>query len=161
MVDLCPIPLLEAQPPLVVVMDDDPSIRRALERLLRSAGLSVETFASAAELLARASPLRPTCLVLDIHLPDMNGLDVLRRITAVDRDLPVLIVTGALRPELREQALQAGAAAFLSKPFDEDQLLEEIRRALLRSGSSAPSPGMLEERKRGRRRSELDADLAG
>lgn len=123
------MPLSEAQP-LVVVMDDDPSILRALDRLLRSAGLSVETFASAAELLARESPVRPMCLVLDIHLSDMNGLDVLRRIIAADQGPPVLIITGERDPALREQALQAGASAFLLKPFDEEQLLEEVRRAL-------------------------------
>src|SRR6185436_1322928 len=126
------MPLHNAQPPLVLVMDDDPSIRRALDRLLRSAGLSVEAFASAAELFARESPVRPMCLVLDIHLPDMNGLDVLRRVIAADPGLPVLIITGELDPDLRKQALQAGAAAFLIKPVDEDQLLKEIHRALLR-----------------------------
>lgn len=111
-------------------MDDDPSIRRALERLLRSAGLSVEAFASEAELLARDSLVRPVCLVQDIHLTNMNGLDVLRRIVAADQGLPVLVVTGDMNPELREQALQAGAAAFLTKPFDEQRLLEEVRRIL-------------------------------
>lgn len=126
------MPLSEAQPPLVVVMDDDPSIRRALNRLLRSVGLSVEAFGSAAELFSRESPVRPMCLVLDIHLSDSNGLDVLRRVIAADQGLPVLIITGELDPALREQALQAGASAFLLKPFDEDQLLEEVRRALLR-----------------------------
>ena len=114
-------------------MDDDPSIRRALDRLLRSAGLCVEAFASEAELLARESPVRPACLVLDVHLSDMDGLDVLRRIVAEDHGgLPVLVLTGDTNPELREQALQAGAAAFLTKPFDDDRLLEEVQRVLLR-----------------------------
>ena len=126
------MPLLKAQPPLVVVMDDDPSILRALDRLLRSAGLSVETFASAAELLARDAPVQPACLLLDIHLSDSNGLDILRRIIAADQGPPVVIITGEQDPALREQALQAGASAFLRKPFDEDQLLEEVRRALQR-----------------------------
>ena len=113
-------------------MDDDPSIRRALERLLRSAGLVVESFASETEFLARESPVRPACLVLDIHLSDANGLDVLRRILAAEQDLPVLVLTGDMDPKLRERALQAGAAAFLTKPLDEDRLLEEVQRALLR-----------------------------
>ena len=114
-------------------MDDDPSIRRALERLLRSAGLSVETFASAAEFFARESPVPPACLLLDVHLPDTNGLDILRRIVAEDHgSLPVLILTGDTNPELRAHALKAGAAAFLTKPVDEDQLLEEVRRVLPR-----------------------------
>ena len=114
-------------------MDDDPSIRRALDRLLRSAGMCVEAFASEAELLARESPVQPACLVLDVHLSDMNGLDVLRKIVAADHGgLPVLVLTGDTDPKLREQAFQAGAAAFLTKPFDEDQLLEEVRRQVLR-----------------------------
>ena len=126
-------------------MDDDPSIRRALDRLLRSTGLSVETFASAAELFARDFPVRPLCLVLDVHLADTNGLDVLQKLLAVDQNLPVLIVTADTDPKLQERALQAGAAAFLIKPFDEDQLLEEVHRALLRQGAGI---------------SEVDANLA-
>lgn len=119
-------------------MDDDPSIRRALGRLLRAAGLSVEVFAGAAELLARELPVRPVCLVLDVHLSEKNGhsgmtgLDVLRRLLATDQNLPVLVVSGDTDPDLQERALQAGAAAFLLKPFDEERLLEEVQRALLR-----------------------------
>lgn len=111
-------------------MDDDPAILKALDRLFRSAGLGVETFASAAELLARESQVRPMCMVLDLHGSDTHGLDVLRRSRSADPDLPVLILTGDTNPGLREQALQAGAAAFLLKPCDEDRLLEEVRRAL-------------------------------
>lgn len=117
-------------------MDDDPSIRRGLYRLLRSAGLSVEVFAGAAELLARELPVHPACLVLDVHLSgtnghsDTNGLDVLRRIHAADSSLPVLVVSGDTDPRLRERALRAGATAFLLKPLDEERLLEEIHRAL-------------------------------
>lgn len=97
----------------------------------------MEVFASAAELLARELPVRPVCLVLDVHLPEtnghsaMNGLDVLRRILATDPSLPVLVISGSLEPGLREQAFQAGALAFLAKPLDGDRLLEEVRRALL------------------------------
>jgi FixJ family two-component response regulator len=116
--------------PLVVVVDDDPSIRRALARLLRSAGLEAETCGSAGELLARNGLRRPACLVLDIHLPDINGISLLRQLVAAEPGLPVVMITGDQDPELRRQALQAGAAVVLAKPFAEERLLDEVRRAL-------------------------------
>jgi FixJ family two-component response regulator len=116
--------------PLVVVVDDDPSIRKALARLLRSASLEVEVFGSAGDLLARNGSLRPACLVIDVHLPDMNGISLLRQLVAAAPGLPVVMITGDKDPELRRRALQEGAAAVLVKPFDEDQLLDEVRRVL-------------------------------
>lgn len=116
--------------PLVVVVDDDPSIRKALARLLRAASLEVEVFGSAGDLLARNGSLRPACLILDVHLPDMNGISLLRQLVAATPGLPVVMITGDKDPELRLRALQAGAAAVLAKPFDEERLLDEIRRAL-------------------------------
>jgi two-component system response regulator FixJ len=116
--------------PLVVVVDDDPSIRKALARLLRSASLEVEVFGSAGDLLARNGSLRPACLVIDVHLPDMNGISLLRQLVAAEPGRPVVMITGDRDPELRLRALQEGAAAVLVKPFDEDQLLDEVRRAL-------------------------------
>src|SRR5262245_6430510 len=96
--------------PLVIgVVDDDPSVRRALARLLRSACLSVEIFANAAELLAYEGPLRPVCLIVDIHLPDMDGVTLLRRVVAAEPGLPVVMITGDADPELRARALQGGA----------------------------------------------------
>ena len=115
---------------LIGVVDDDSSVRKALARLLRAACLSVEVFASAAELLAYEGPHRPACLILDIHLPDMDGITLLRRILAAEPGLPVVMVTGDVDPELRARALQAGAAAFLPKPLDEAELLAELHRAL-------------------------------
>jgi len=126
--------MAEAEPyparPLVVVVDDDPSIRRALARLLRSASLEVEAFGSAGELLACNGSLQPACLVVDVHLPDMNGISLLRELVAAEPARPVVMITGDRDPELRLRALQAGAAAVLIKPFDEGQLLDEVRRAL-------------------------------
>ncbi len=116
--------------PLVVVVDDDPAIRRALARLLRSASLEVEVFGSAGDLLARNGSLRPACLVVDVHLPDIDGISLLRQLVAATPGLPVVMVTGDRSPELGLRALQAGAAAVLVKPFDEERLLDEIRRAL-------------------------------
>lgn len=119
--------------PLVVVVDDDPSIRRALARLFRSASLEVEVFGSAGDLLARNGTLRPACLVVDFHLPDMNGISLLRQLLAPAPGRPVVpavMITGDKDPELRLRALQAGAVALLEKPFDEERLLDEVRRAL-------------------------------
>src|SRR3954468_13005315 len=116
--------------PLVVVVDDDPSIRKALARLLRSASLEVEGFGSAGDLRARNASLRPACLVIDVHLPDMNGISLLRQLVAAEPGRPVVMITGDRDPELGRQALQQGAAAVLVKPLDEERLLDEIRRAL-------------------------------
>lgn len=113
-----------------MVVDDDPSIRKALARLLLSASLEVEVFGSAGDLLARNGSLRPACLVIDVHLPDMNGISLLRQLVAAAPGLPVVMITGDKDPELRRRALQEGAAAVLVKPFDEDQLLDEVRRVL-------------------------------
>ncbi len=117
-------------PLLVVVVDDDPSVRTALSRLLRSVGLEVEVLASAGELLLDARPVQPACLVLDVHLPDVNGLDLLRQLVATGSCPAVVVLTGDLDPSLRTQALAAGATAFVTKPFDDGQLLAEVRRAL-------------------------------
>jgi FixJ family two-component response regulator len=115
---------------LVLVVDDDPSVRKALHRLLRSAGLAVEVFASGSELLAFERPPRPTCLVLDLHLPGLDGLDLLRRIVAEAPDLPVAVLTGEADPGLKARVLRAGARTFLAKPFEESRLLKEVRRLL-------------------------------
>lgn len=116
--------------PLVVVVDDDPAIRKALARLLRSASLEVEVFGSAGDLLARNGSLRPACLVLDVHLPDVDGISLLRQLVTATPGLSVVMITGDQDPELRQRALQAGAVAVLGKPFDEERLLDEVRRAL-------------------------------
>jgi FixJ family two-component response regulator len=116
--------------PLVVIVDDDPSVRRALSRCLRAAGLEVEALASAGELLAYEWPAQPACLVIDIHLPDMDGLALLRCLAGRRSRVPVVVITGDLDPELRSEALRQGAAGFLTKPYDEGQLLETIRGAL-------------------------------
>lgn len=115
---------------LVVIVDDDSSLRRALRRGLRGEGYDVEVLASAGELLAFRWPAQPTCLVVDVHLPDLSGLELLRRIAARDPPVPVVVVTGDPDPKLEEQALRYGAAAFLRKPFDGERLLAEIHRAL-------------------------------
>lgn len=122
----------EVRPPVVLILDDDISIRRSMGRLFRSVHLEVETFASAGELLAYQRQARPACLVLDLYLPDINGLDVLARLATTDPELPVVVITGHVDESLRQRSLRAGATAFLTKPYDEQALLETIQSALFR-----------------------------
>jgi FixJ family two-component response regulator len=119
--------------PIVFVVDDDVSVRESLELLIRSAGWQPETFASAQEFLARPRVLAPSCLVLDVNLPDLNGLDLQKRV-AVDRnDMPIIFITGYGDVPMTVQAMKAGAVEFLTKPFGDDVLLSAIRHAIERS----------------------------
>jgi RNA polymerase sigma factor (sigma-70 family) len=122
--------------PIVFVVDDDVSVREALELLIRCAGWQPETFASAQEFLARPRVLVPSCLVLDVSLPGLNGLDLQKRI-AVDRaDMPIIFITGHGDVPMTVQAMKAGAVEFLTKPFGEDVFLTAIRHAIDRSNSA-------------------------
>jgi len=119
--------------PIVFVVDDDVSVRESLEALIRCAGWEPETFASAQEFLARPRVLAPSCLVLDVTLPGLNGLDLQKRV-AVDRiDMPIIFITGYGDVPMTVQAMKAGAVEFLTKPFRDDVLLTAIRHALKRS----------------------------
>lgn len=119
--------------PLVFVVDDDISVREALESLIRFEGWQVETFASAAEFLSRPRHRGPSCLVLDVSLPDLNGLD-LQRIIATDRsDMPIIFITGHGDVPMTVRAMKAGAFEFLTKPFNDDALVDAIRLAIERS----------------------------
>src|SRR3954447_10640352 len=119
--------------PIVFVVDDDISVRESLELLIRFAGWQRETFASAQEFLARPRVLGPSCLVLDVSLPDLNGLDLQKRV-AVDRiDMPIIFITGYGDVPMTVQAMKAGAVEFLTKPFGDDVLLSAIRHAIKRS----------------------------
>ncbi len=119
--------------PIVFVVDDDVSVRESLELLIGCAGWQPETFASAQAFLARPRVHTPSCLVLDVTLPDLNGLDLQKRI-AVDRiDMPIIFITGYGDVPMTVQAMKAGAVEFLTKPFDDDVLLSAIRHAIDRS----------------------------
>ena len=118
---------------LVVVVDDDASVRRGLERLLRSAGYTVETFESARAFLDRGDYDRADCLVFDVRMPGQNGLDLQRVLVDAGYDLPILFVTGHGDLPMAEQALKEGAVDFIAKPFDDDVFLEAVRQATLRS----------------------------
>lgn len=120
--------------PTVFVVDDDPSIRRGLGRLVRSAGLAVETFAAASEFLQRPPHAAPGCVLIDLRMPDMNGLELQHTIAAAGHDMPVIFISGNGDIPTTVKAMKAGAFDFLTKPFDEERLLDAIRRALERDG---------------------------
>jgi FixJ family two-component response regulator len=119
--------------PIVFVVDDDVSVRESLEALIRSAGWQPETFASAEEFLSRPRVLAPSCLVLDVSLPDLNGLDLQKRVTADRIDMPIIFITAYGDVPMSVQAMKAGAVEFLTKPFGDDVLLGAIRHAIERS----------------------------
>lgn len=118
---------------LVAVVDDDTSVRRALMRLLQSAGLRVLTYASASEFLDTGVSSAPECLILDIHLGGMSGLELLSRLRELGHKLPVLIITAHDDAQAREASAQAGCTAYLLKPLDAKVLLEEVATAMKRA----------------------------
>jgi FixJ family two-component response regulator len=118
--------------PIVFVVDDDISVRESLEGLIRSEGWETETFASAEAFLARPRAPVPSCLVLDVSLPNLNGLDLQKRLA--DRsDMPIIFITGYGDVPMTVQAMKAGAVEFLMKPFGDEALLSAIRQAIARS----------------------------
>jgi len=117
----------------VFVVDDDISVRESLESLIRCAGWQPETFASAEEFIAHPRPFVPSCLVLDVSLPDLNGLDLQKRVAADRSDMPIIFITGYGDVPMTVQAMKAGAVEFLTKPFGDDVLLSAIRNAIERS----------------------------
>ena len=119
-------------PDIVFIVDDDASVREALARLVRSAGLRVEAFASAEEFLNRARPDSPSCLVLDVQLPDLSGLDLQRRMVDANNDMPIVFITGHGDIPTTVRAMKAGAIEFLTKPLVEGDVLESIRQAIAR-----------------------------
>ena len=119
--------------PIVFVVDDDVSVRESLEPLIRTAGWQPETYASAETFLARPRALVPSCLVLDVSLPDLNGLDLQKRIGGDRSDLPVIFITGHGDIPMTVRAMKAGAVEFLTKPFGDDVLLSAIASAIERS----------------------------
>jgi FixJ family two-component response regulator len=118
---------------MVFVVDDDISVRESLEALLRKAGLGVETFVSAQDFLARPPVFVPNCLVLDVALPGLNGLDLQKRVAIERPGMPIIFVTGHGDIPMTVQAMKAGAVEFLTKPFKGDVLLQSIRNAVERS----------------------------
>ena len=117
---------------MIFVVDDDASMREALQRLLRSVGLQVTTFASAHEFLHHRGADVPGCLVLDVRLPGLSGLDLQHELATAQLDLPIIFITGYGDIPMTVQAMKAGAVEFLTKPFRDQDLLDAIRQALER-----------------------------
>jgi len=118
--------------PVIAIVDDDPSVREGLESLIRSAGWKAETFASAHEFLARPRAEPPSCLILDLQLPGLSGLDLQKRMAEVELEIPIVFLTGHGNIPSSVQAMKAGAVEFLTKPFEEEELLHAIEEAVER-----------------------------
>jgi len=117
---------------MVFVIDDDESIREALKSLIRSVGLSVETFASAQEFLQSSRPDVPSCLILDVRMPGLSGLDLQRDLAEANIHIPIIFITGHGDIPMSVRAMKAGAVEFLTKPFRDQDLLDAIQQALER-----------------------------
>jgi FixJ family two-component response regulator len=122
-----------ASTPIVFVVDSDPSVRESLELLVRAAGWRAETFASAQEFLARPRSVVPSCLILDVTLPDLNGLELQERVASERTDMPIIFLTGNADIAMTVKAMKRGALEFLTKPFDAEALLTGIQHAIKRS----------------------------
>ena len=121
------------------LVDDDASVRKATGRLIKSFGFTVEVFASGEEFLCFGSLHITSCLVLDVQMPGMNGLQLQSHLAAAGYRIPIVFITAYADEEIRDQALEAGAVAFLTKPFGEEALLKVIRSALkLTEGDTTP-----------------------
>src|SRR6516165_6218100 len=142
--DVGPVPMPTA-PSIVFIVDDDISVRESLELLVQSEGWQPKTFASAREFLACPHAVVPSCLVLDLSLPGLNGLELQKRV-AVDRtDMPIIFITGHGDVPQTVQAMKAGAIEFLTKPFSGEVLLSAIRQALERSRLALASESEMRE----------------
>ncbi len=118
------------KPPVVIIVDDDQSFRTFLERLVGTVGLKVQPFASAEEFLRTSPPDGPACLVLDVNMPGLSGLDLQRELAQAGHQVPIVFITGHGDIPMSVQAMKAGAVGFLSKPFRNQDLLDAVREAI-------------------------------
>ena len=130
---------------MVFVVDDDAPMRKSLENLIRSVGLRVEVFASAREFLRSQRPDVPSCLVLDVRLPGLSGLDLQRQTSNPRMEIPIVFITGHGDIPMSVRAIKAGAVEFLTKPFREQDLLDAIQQALERDRTAREQRAALEE----------------
>ena len=129
---------MSAARPTVFVVDDDHSVRRAIDRLLRAEGFGVETFASGEEFLESLADDRTGCVILDVRMPGLSGFEVIERLAARARSLPVILVTGHGDASMEMSAKGLGCAAFLSKPVECDALVAAVRGAMALTAGPAP-----------------------
>src|SRR5260370_33562579 len=130
---------------IVFVVDDDPSVRRSTERLLRSAGLKVQTFSSAREFLGSHRPEGPACLVLDVRMPGLSGMDLQRELAQSGIHIPIIFITAHGDIPMSVRAMKAGAVEFLTKPFRSRALVDAVRAALERDQSAHKERSETEE----------------
>jgi FixJ family two-component response regulator len=128
-------PLVDTARPLIVIVDDEDCIRRALSRLMISAGFRAQAFGSGEEFFASLQATRPDCVILDLHMPAMSGFDIQERLRTEQNPIPVVVITGHDSTESQQRALSAGAVAYLRKPVDDQALLAAISNAV----STAPN----------------------
>jgi FixJ family two-component response regulator len=121
--------------PLISIIDDDESVREAIKGLVKSMGYTVETVASAQEFLSSRRVRRTSCLITDMQMPGMTGLELYQHLSTSGKPIPTILITAYPDNGVRERALSAGVVGYLSKPFEEDDLLACIRSALTRAGS--------------------------
>jgi FixJ family two-component response regulator len=121
---------MSAEKPVVFIVDDDRSMCEALERLLGTVGLKAHTFGSAHEFMSTKRPDVPSCLVLDVRLPGLSGLDLQRRLVDMDPPMPIVIMTAYADIPMTVQAVKAGAVGFLTKPFRDQELLDAVQEAI-------------------------------
>ena len=131
--------------PVIYVIDDDDAVRQSLEFLLKTAGLSVRSFDSARTFLEVLPEIRSGCIVTDVRMPEITGIDLLRRVKELGLDLPVIVITGHGDISLAVEAMKIGAVDFLEKPFDDDTLLEAVRASLTRTAGTAERNAELTE----------------
>lgn len=138
--------------PMVFVVDDDPSVRKSLTRVITSAGYAVEAFASGRDFLAREPVAGPGCLVLDVRMPGVTGLDLQEALAGAERRMPIVFITGHGDVSMSVKAMKGGAVDFLTKPFDVENLLEAVQRALTKDvkdlGEEGRTAAVLERVKR-------------
>jgi len=137
----------EMTQPMVFVVDDDASMRGAVSNLIRSVGFQVEAFTSAQEFLASTRPDTPCCLILDVRLPQVSGLDIQAELTKAQIHIPIIFVTGHGDVPMSVKAMKAGAVEFLTKPFRDQDLLDAVKVALERSRVSRTNEKAISELK--------------
>ena len=136
---------MSEEKPVVFIVDDDPSIRSLLSKLIRSVGLRAEAFASSGEFLSQPPPSGPACLVLDVRMPGLSGLDLQERLVQLGLDIPIIFITGFGNVPQSVRAMKAGAVDFLQKPFENQALLDAVNRALERDRSARLRHGEIHE----------------
>jgi FixJ family two-component response regulator len=132
---------MTGNPSIVMIVDDDNSIRKSVRRLMKAFGVAVETFASAEEFLGSDRLDKTSCLILDVHMPGMNGLELQKRLVASGSAIPIIFITAFSNDDARAQAMNAGAVGYLAKPFDDEELLNCIHAALQHAEPDASQPG--------------------